>query len=1212
MLIRETFATQVTEKIEPVVKVADRRPAIVQAELTNLVVTRQWEQHIHNVLDAYLDAAHREQEQGVGIWISGFFGSGKSLLMKTLGVLLEGGELGGMPVATRFLDRLPASSDYRGDIERMLRGLVQRKVVTTAIGGNLHSMLSDDNDRLPLIVFKLFAEQRGYTHSWPLGWAIEYQIDEQGKNDLFREQATARAGADWEEIVIDPEFYLEDLYHAAAETLPEHFSNAGAVERAVAEVTRSGINATRIVSRFRRWCERRDANGARHKLWFQLDELGQWISAGDGYDRTSQIQALVEEAAQHGQGRLWFAVTAHGDVQALRNNVEPATFARITSRFAQQCKLSNEDISQVVEERVLAKTQTARHTLEERFAQRSGEIVDMGTVERAQRVYPAPAGDNFALFYPYLPWTVTIIPDVVKGIAQAANRDEALTGSNRTMIAVVQGALIEPNGPLVAPIGRLVALADLYPQLAADVAVETKTDLNRIDESAPGASAFTTRVACGLFLLGQAEYVPTTLDNVTRTVIDDLGASLPALRRQVKAELERLVGAGYAKQIGDQYIFLNTQQRSFQDKVRARRDELITLTADLIQYLHAEYGSEGALRFERVPLAGREMPVKVEMDVRTLRALAGAGVTVRVFSPLYRVLDPAIGDDAVMRQRSAQEPDAIFLRLLDNPELRRTLALTYATDEVSNNVLTHPQAGGEADIARLAREADLPELRDGVRALLGEAVRGATIFFRGTPYQLAAGDSAGEAVRATLGQLLPLIYPRYHEVTHRIANEQSAVRAALNGNTQNADLRALGVYRADGTLNDGHPLISTLRGRLPLAEEGQEPASAAELRREFEAAPYGWDGNTVKVGLALLLRATSCRLIEAGQYITDPMSPQAEQALALDARFRTVRVQSVRSDLTIEELKEIRDALRQIFALASVPVLVPATLNNVLAEQLARVSERSGDLDVWATTIQCPLPAAFQSGESIVQELLNIGATPRRLGAFRDQRSQVAGFVALLGELESFRREQAERFVQVRTLYTEMRLVEEKPKEVTKFITDYDVLLRERSMTVAARWNELCAAFATAQQKLAEQVEAWRQALTTDLAALNTTLEREVQAVGVPDGEVRNEAAGLSTLYEPIRTALADDARTFGDLRALRSKWKTFDEQKAGILAELRERYLPKPSVTEKHVRWNDLVAGEMRIESQADIDRLKETLQAKLASYLNDEAVQTVVIDRW
>ena len=200
-----------------------------------------------------------------------------------------------------------------------------------------------------------------------------------------------------------------------------------------------------------------------------------------------QVQALAETAAIAGGGRIWLAVTAHGDIQALQQNVQQEHYAKIIQRFpaSLRCKLSNEDISQVVEERLLRKTQPARIALEERFNERSGDLADLGTVRGAQRVYPVPDASRFALFYPYLPWTVAAIPDVVKGIALATGRDEALTGSNRTMIGVVQGAIIETPGLLESPVGRLLALADLYDQLSSDVAIETKTDLNRIGESVP-------------------------------------------------------------------------------------------------------------------------------------------------------------------------------------------------------------------------------------------------------------------------------------------------------------------------------------------------------------------------------------------------------------------------------------------------------------------------------------------------------------------------------------------------------------------------------------------------------------------------------------------------------------------------------------------------------------------------------------------------------
>ncbi|HVB75789.1 MAG TPA: hypothetical protein VNE38_19745, partial [Ktedonobacteraceae bacterium] len=449
MLIKDIFATAIQERIEPVVKVADRNPAIQLNELQHLVITPQWETYLHRMLEAYTDAFDRDDEQGIGIWISGFFGSGKSLLMKVLGILLEGGDLLGQSVHHLFLSRLPGHSRERSDLERFL-AICQRKLATSVIGGNLHAQLSSSNDPLALVVFKLFARQHGYTHNWPLAWAVEYQLDVRDLSAEFHRVASELSGQDWSEVANDPDFYTDVLYQAAATVLPDHFQGADAVERAVMAAVQSGITPEMLIDRLRRWCSAQDSGGRRHKVLLQLDELGQWIASGNANERIMQVQALVETAAQDGEGRLWIAVTAHGDVQALQQNVQQEQYAKISQRFDLQCKLSNEDISQVVEERLLRKTQAARIDLSQRFAQRSGDITDLGTVQQAQRIFASPDAESFPLFYPYLPWTVTAIPHVVKGIAQATGRDEALTGSNRTMIGVVQGGIIDTPGLLTS------------------------------------------------------------------------------------------------------------------------------------------------------------------------------------------------------------------------------------------------------------------------------------------------------------------------------------------------------------------------------------------------------------------------------------------------------------------------------------------------------------------------------------------------------------------------------------------------------------------------------------------------------------------------------------------------------------------------------------------------------------------------------------------
>ncbi|KPV53403.1 hypothetical protein SE17_09830, partial [Kouleothrix aurantiaca] len=165
MNIIDTFATQVTERIEPVVKVADRHPSRLRYELSNLIVTPQWEQHLRRMFDAWAEAADGRSGVDPGIWISGFFGSGKSLLMKVLGIILEGNELDGQHVDDIFLSRLPEHSPDRGEIKRLLTA-IRRKTATTAVGGNIHALQGSSNESLALIAFKLFAAEQGYTHNW--------------------------------------------------------------------------------------------------------------------------------------------------------------------------------------------------------------------------------------------------------------------------------------------------------------------------------------------------------------------------------------------------------------------------------------------------------------------------------------------------------------------------------------------------------------------------------------------------------------------------------------------------------------------------------------------------------------------------------------------------------------------------------------------------------------------------------------------------------------------------------------------------------------------------------------------------------------------------------------------------------------------------------------------------------------------------------------
>ncbi len=1210
MKIRDIFATKIQERIEAVVKVADRDPSIMYGELQNLVVTPQWERYLRNVLEEYTDAFDRDNERDIGIWISGFFGSGKSLLMKVLGLLLEGGELQGQSIHQLFLSRLEASSSERADIERFL-AICQRKIATSLVGGNLHARQARRTDPLPLIVFKLFAESRGYTNNWAFAWTIEYQIDMKGLTQNFRDLATTLCNKGWNGIVRDSDAYSTFLFEAASQVMPEVFRDVDMVSRAVDTAFNIGIDAQLLVDRLHRWCLSRDKAGVRHKLLLQLDELGQWIrGADDTTARLMEVQAIVETASRMGEGRIWVVVTAHGDVQELEANVQQTLYATINQRFALQCRLTNEDINEVVQKRLLSKTLTAKSELRTFFQQHSSELIELGSLKGTRRVYSPPEEQNFASYYPYFPWIVTAIPNIIKGIAQSTGRSDALSGSNRTMISMVQLGIIDTEGVLDAPVGRILCLAELYEKLAGDAPIEIKTDINRIPVSVHEGSEDTANVARVLYLMGRDSNITCNLDNITRAHVSSVDVNLNELRTKMKRELDRLIAAGYVKQVGDDYSFLSTQQRSFQRKVRQREEKWYDQVYELSQKLK-EYDSD-IPRFDPVPVrgvSGRDKPLKIELDTRVIRNSQSAYVTARIYSPLQYILEPDIRNDAVLKQRSSQDSNSFILRMSEEKEFRRALAKAIATAEIIDEV-TNRANDPERSVADQAR-SDLEHYKDDVREVIHKAMRGGKIFFRGLPQDLMDGEGVGSAVRNTLSYFMADVYSGFAQLPHRVVNEESAVKAALNHITTNDDLQKLGVYTNDGSLDMSNILISTLKGKLPQEENDQGSISADTLRNELERPPFGWDGNAVKVGLALLLRASACRLIVEGKPLTDPHSLEVLQSLTKEPRFKILRVQGVRLDLKPSELTEVRSYIDTIFGIR--PAAVATVLNNELGKQLEELQAKERTLREWATMTFCPLPSGFEVGRSFVVDLQSNTTPSSRLTLFASRWETLAQHVQLLETLLRFKSECGTTYTMIRDFRQSSAPLDPDtiPEELRIFLGDWETVTGERTITEPSSWGGLVKAYYSAQQAMTRQKAQWREEIEQKLLEVETSLRERLSAAGVPAEQIDAEAARLAT--EVTRSAT--------DMQTLRSRLKadlsysellrmlsTLSSIRINLPTRVREvsiRYQPKKTsqIQELRLRWQDIM-GSVRIGSQDDIEQAMTTFRQRISEELGSQKV--------
>src|ERR1017187_10121138 len=100
-LIRSLFTGNIDRNIEEVIKVDQNDEDVIRGEIEDYVVTDAIARHFEGILDHYAETPNKPHE-GIAIWVSGFFGSGKSSFAKMLGLAIENRPVMGQPAGERF------------------------------------------------------------------------------------------------------------------------------------------------------------------------------------------------------------------------------------------------------------------------------------------------------------------------------------------------------------------------------------------------------------------------------------------------------------------------------------------------------------------------------------------------------------------------------------------------------------------------------------------------------------------------------------------------------------------------------------------------------------------------------------------------------------------------------------------------------------------------------------------------------------------------------------------------------------------------------------------------------------------------------------------------------------------------------------------------------------------------------------------------------
>lgn len=895
--IGELLARDLGKKIEEIIQVDQADEQSVHAEITEYIATDSIRDQYATLFKAIAEAP-AEPHEAIGIWISGFFGSGKSSFAKNCGYALQNASVCGEQFATLFKKQIEDQrvSDFldlintRYPTEVILFEVAKERdtrKVTERIAELMYTVLlreldyAEDFDVAELEI-ELEAEDRlqDFTATCKKLHKLEWQKVRKGAQRLSRASAVLHA--------LDPTTY------PSADSWSHSQRNRDAA-----------IKVTTVVERTFELAARRRPGKA---LVFVIDEVGQHVARSG--DKIEDLRATLEEFGKVGKNLLkarkitapvWVVVTSQEKLDEVVAAIDSkrVDLAKLQDRFHYRVDLAPSDIREVATKRVLAKLPKALPVLKKLFNENQGSLNAALRLERTSRQTEITE-DDFVQFYPYPPHYIDLCIGIMSGIRLQPGAPRHYGGSNRTIIKQAYEMLVSDRTALASrPIGTLVTLDKVFELVEGNLSSEKRSDIAEIGQRFKGDTAdggWTLRVAKTVCLLEFLRDLPRTEANIAAFLVDQVGQ--PAPLTQVQAAVAKLQQAQFLRSTEEGWKLQTAQEKNWDTERRGFLDPKPRERNEITRQVLKDVFGEAALKTYRYK------------DFRTFRVgVAVEGVQLADEGDLPLSLSIADDDNDLqkklgeVRAESRQEAhkNEVYWVCGLNPEIDEAVAQLHASRKMAEkyrqlraqNKITNEEATCLQD-----EENTTLTHQSRLRDKLTEAMERGTGLFRGVSRDASAlGKSLSEILKKLFGFVVPDLYPKLEMGCRPLTGDEaeSLLKAAdLKALPQvfYAGENGLSLVVKEGPKFVANPTADVAKEVLDylITEHGygnKDTRTGKALERRFGGIGYGWERDMLRLILAVLFRAGTIEVSHGGEKFTSYQEPRCRVPFVNNTAFRS-------------------------------------------------------------------------------------------------------------------------------------------------------------------------------------------------------------------------------------------------------------------------------------------------------------------------------------
>ena len=376
MLIKEMFEKEIDRDIQGVIIVGQSEAENVAQELDEYVVTKELQKYFTDFFSAYKKGIVGTTPK-MGVWISGFFGSGKSHFLKILSYLLANKSVGDKKAIDYFADDSltegkPKIVDRIVLADKKLAADTDTDVVLFNIDAKSDSNSKQNKDAIVNVFLKVFNEMQGFCGAMPFLADMERKLTEEGQYNEFKRKFEEVYGEAWEDSRQDFDFIQDDVVEVL--TGMDFMSEAAARNWCEKAAEPYQISIEDFAKRVKAYIDRKGNN---HHVVFLVDEIGQYI--GEDSKLMLNLQTVTEELGKECMGKAWVIVTSQQDIDSV-TKVKGNDFSKIQGRFDTRLSLSSANVDEVIKKRILEKKETPAQTLRLLYGQKTTIIKNLISV----------------------------------------------------------------------------------------------------------------------------------------------------------------------------------------------------------------------------------------------------------------------------------------------------------------------------------------------------------------------------------------------------------------------------------------------------------------------------------------------------------------------------------------------------------------------------------------------------------------------------------------------------------------------------------------------------------------------------------------------------------------------------------------------------------------------------------------------------------------